>query len=116
MRPDDLQPIYIPARTVVLLLFMPPARTAHSLRATLTALAQSLQDHLGSQVRVLRIDEATHPEVVQSFHITQTPAFVLVRQGVEIWRQQDGLLDGDTLVRMIRGLLVENQATGQPTS
>lgn len=112
MRPDDLQPIYIPARSVVLLIFMPPVRTAHQQRATLTALAQSLQQYLGNQIRVLRIDEATHPEVVQSFGIVQTPAFVLVRQGVEIWRQQDGLLDGDSLVGMIRGLLAENQVAG----
>ncbi|MCY7359420.1 MAG: thioredoxin [Rudanella sp.] len=81
---------------MVRLIFMPPARTAHSQRATLTALAQSLQKHLGSQVRVLRIDEATHPEVVQSFGIVQTPAFVLVRQGVEIW-WQEGIPDEATL-------------------
>lgn len=46
-------------------------------------------------MRVLRIDEATHPEVVQSFRITQTPTFVLVRQGVEIWRQE-GMPDSAT--------------------
>jgi thioredoxin-like negative regulator of GroEL len=109
IKPDDPQPNCSPARSVVLLLFMPPFRTAHPQRATLTLLAQFLQQHLGSQVRVLRIDEATHPDVVQSFQITHTPTFVLVRQGVEIWRQEDGFFDKDTLVKQIRGVLAENQ-------
>lgn len=104
MNTDDPQPIYIPARSVVLLIFMPPVRTNQPQRATLTALAQSVQEHLGNQVRVLRIDESIHPEVVQSFGIVQTPAFVLVQQGVELWRQQ-GLSDEATLVRMISRLL-----------
>lgn len=104
MRPNDPQPIIIRARTAVLLIFMPPMRTAHQQRATLIALAQSVQTQLGSQVRVLRIDEATHPEVVQSFAITHMPAFVLVRQGVEIWRQE-GIPDEATLVHVASDLL-----------
>jgi hypothetical protein len=41
---------------------------------------------------------------MQSFAITQTPAFVLIRRGVELWRQQ-GLSDDVTLVALIRRLL-----------
>ena len=72
----------------------------------LTTLADSIQTQLGSLVRVLRIDEADHPDVVQTFAITQLPAFVLLRRGVELWRQQ-GLLDEITLVGLIRGSLAD---------
>ncbi len=85
---------------------MPSGPMGHQQRDTLTALAESLQTQLGDHVRVLRIDEVTHPEVVQSFAITQTPAFVLVRQGVEIWRQE-GLSDDVTLADLKQRLLME---------
>jgi thioredoxin-like negative regulator of GroEL len=99
----NLHPVIVPARTAVLLLFMPPVRTDPQQQAILTDLANSLQEHLGAGLRVLRIDEAIHPEVVQSFRITQTPTFVLVRQGVEIWRQE-GMPDSATLASIRQGL------------
>jgi len=46
-----------------------------------------LQRHLGSAVQVLRIDEGTYPMLVRSFLPLQLPACVLLRQGVELWRQ-----------------------------
>ena len=46
----------------------------------------SLQQQLGPVVRVLRIDEASHPSVVSSFHAADLPCFVLVHRGVELWR------------------------------
>jgi len=106
IEPKPIKPILIPARTVVLLIFMPSAPMVHQQRDNLTALAESLQTQLGSQIRVLHIDQATHPEVVQSFAITQTPAFVLVRQGVEIWRQE-GLTDDVALSDVKKRLLLE---------
>jgi hypothetical protein len=36
---------------------------------------------------VLQVDEASHPAVVRSFGTPELPACVLVRQGVELWRQ-----------------------------
>ncbi|GAB4044120.1 thioredoxin family protein [Spirosoma jeollabukense] len=84
MMPDYSYPILIPAKSAVLLIFMPLDRQR---RTSIVALANSLQQQLGSRVRVLRIDEANHPDVVRSFDITATPAFVLVQQGVELWRQ-----------------------------
>ncbi|MDB5241135.1 MAG: hypothetical protein JWP57_1760 [Spirosoma sp.] len=81
------QPILIPPKSAVLLIFMPPERLDKQRRASLVAFAYSLQQHLDNRIRVLRIDETHHPEVVRSFYITETPAFVLVRQGVEVWRQ-----------------------------
>lgn len=65
-----------------------------------TTLLNYLQGRLNPVIRVLRINEASHPTVVRSFHTTQLPAFVLVRQGVELWRQQ-GVPDGEALVRML---------------
>lgn len=49
---------------------MPSEPTNPEQRAVLTALADSIQTQLGSLVRVIRIDEADHPDVVQSFAIT----------------------------------------------
>lgn len=105
MNPDDPHPVLLAARSVVLLIFFMPSELANrQQRAVLTALADSMQTQLGSLVRVLRIDEASHPDVVQTFAITQLPAFVLLRRGVELWRQQ-GLSDEATLVGLIRELL-----------
>lgn len=94
-------PIIVPAHTAVLLLFMPPARISSSQRNELIALSQSLQKRFVNQLRVLRLDEATHPEVVRSFGIIQMPAFVLVRRGVELWRQE-GLLNEVQLVQHVQ--------------
>ena len=105
MNPDDPHPILLTARSGVLLVFFMPSKpTNRAQRAILTALADAVQAQLGSLVRVLRIDEADHPDVVQTFGITQLPAFVLLRRGVELWRQQ-GLLDEAMLVEQIRALL-----------
>ena len=90
-----------------------PSEAAHGpKRAVNTALADSVQAQLGSLVRLLRIDEATHPDVVQSFAITQLPAFVLIRRGIELWRQQ-GPMDELTLVEGIRRLLPVDSANSQ---
>jgi thioredoxin-like negative regulator of GroEL len=105
MNPDDPKPILLTARSAVLLIFfMPSDAINRPQRVVLSALADSMQTQLGSLVRVLRIDEASHPDVVQTFAITHLPAFVLLRRGVELWRQQ-GLSDEATLVGLIRGLL-----------
>ena len=71
-----------PAETVLLVLLPIGAGTAA------TAALAALQQQLGAAVRVLAIDEATHPAVVRSFGPPALPACVLVRQGVELWRHQ----------------------------
>lgn len=107
MKRDDPYPVLRSSQSAVLLIFFMPGGVAnYQQRASLTALADSLQAQLGGLLRILRIDEATHPEVVQSFAITQTPAFVLVRRGIELWRQE-GLSDEATLVGLIQDLLTE---------
>lgn len=57
----------------------------------------TLRQQLGPAVRVLAIDEASHPAVVRSFGLPALPACVLMRQGVELWRQQ-GLPTAKTLL------------------
>lgn len=107
MKPDDPYPALRSAQSAVLLIFfMPSALANRQQRALLTALADSIQTQLGGLLRILRIDEANHPDVVQSFAITQTPAFILVRRGIELWRQE-GLSDEATLVKLIQDLLSE---------
>jgi hypothetical protein len=85
------------ADMAVLLVLLPTAGTAPSVRAATLAALQALQQRLKSVVRVLSVDDASHPAVVRSFQTTNLPAFVLVRQGVELWRQQ-GLPEGEFIV------------------
>jgi hypothetical protein len=55
----------------------------------------------GRAVRVLAIDEASHPAVVRSFGTPELPACVLMRQGVELWRQQ-GLPSPEALLATLQ--------------
>ncbi|WP_080236790.1 thioredoxin family protein [Spirosoma rigui] len=104
MKRDDPHPILIPARSAVLLIFTSTARTDRLQQTLLADMTASLQTLIGHSVRILKIDEAAHPEVVQSFGITQVPSFVLVRQGIELWRQV-GMPDKDTTGQLTQQLL-----------
>jgi thioredoxin-like negative regulator of GroEL len=102
---EDAHPVLVTAQSAVLLIFFMPSELANrQQRASLNALADYLQEYFGKQLRVLRIDEVNHPDIAQSFSITQTPAFVLVRRGIELWRQE-GMSDKTTLVGLIQHLL-----------
>lgn len=68
--------------------------------AAATAALAAVQQQLGAAVRVLAIDEATHPAVVRSFGPPALPACVLVRQGVELWRQP-GLPAADAVAGLL---------------
>ncbi|GAB3638106.1 hypothetical protein GCM10027422_36960 [Hymenobacter arcticus] len=85
------------ADAAVLLVLLPPVGTARPVRVATLAALQALQQQLGSGIRVLSVDEASHPAVVRSFQPADLPAFVLVRRGVELWRQQ-GLPEGEFIV------------------
>jgi len=104
MKPDERHPLLISGQSAVLLIFMPPERANPQLKVLLTALATSIQAHFGSQIRVLKIDQINHADVVRSFAITHTPAFVLVRLGVELWRQES-LSNEPALIVSIQSLL-----------
>ncbi|SOD93382.1 thioredoxin family protein [Spirosoma fluviale] len=107
MKRDDPTPILIPARSAVLLFFIPSERADRQKRASYITLADSLQNLLGEAVRILKIDELSHPEVVQSFGITQTPSFVLVRQGTEIWRQVGLVSDKGMVSAVAKHLMMD---------
>ena len=88
------------ADAAMLLVLLPPVGTAPQVRvATLAALA-ALQQQLGAAIRVLTVDEGSHPVVVRSFHVTDLPCFVLMRQGIELLRQR-GLPEGESIVPLL---------------
>ncbi|CCH53789.1 hypothetical protein BN8_02912 [Fibrisoma limi BUZ 3] len=104
MHSSDTSPVFVPAKAAVMLVFMPPEGTDRQQRQSLAALADALQRHLDGSVRVLKLDETTHPDVMRSFDIANLPAFVLVRRGVELWRHE-GLTDEQTLTQASRQML-----------
>ena len=105
-------PVVRAAQSAVLLIFFMPTNLINHLhRALLTELAGSIQAQFGSLLRVLQIDEAENPDVVTSFGIAETPTFVLVKQGIELWRQV-GLCTEERLVNMIRPHITDNASAG----
>ncbi|MEZ0607582.1 thioredoxin [Fibrella sp. WM1] len=90
MEVNTLSPPVATARKAVLLCFLPPAtsREAVQERTFMTTFSQGLQQRLPDLVRVLNVDQTAHPDVVNSFNLTQLPALVLVHHGVERWRQE----------------------------
>ena len=110
--PTTPLPSLVPADAATLLVLLPSVGTAPQVRvATLAALA-ALQRELGTAIRVLNVDEVSHPSVVHSFHATDLPCFVLMRQGVELLRQ-GGLPEGEAIVPLLLGILrTANVAVG----
>ena len=89
-----------PPDAAVLLVLLGPEVSATAQAATRAAL-HALQQQLGAAIRVLRVDEASHPAVVRSFDGRGLPAWVLMRQGVELWRQP-GMPEGAATVALIK--------------
>ncbi len=84
----------------MLLVLLPPVGTAPQVRAATLAALAALQRELGAAIRVLTVDELSHPSVVRSFHATDLPCFVLMRQGVELLREC-GLPEGEAIVPLL---------------
>lgn len=86
----------------VLLVLLPSATTAaaHQTRLATECLLATLQQQLGRAIRILPIDQATHPAAVRSFDGRGLPAFVLTRHGVELWHQQ-GLPEGPDMAALL---------------
>lgn len=88
----------LPPDTAVLLVLLPLVPAGEVAPAPQsTASLRALQGRLGPAIRVLKVDEASHPAVVKSFGTPKLPACVLVRHGVELWRQQ-GLPEDESSV------------------
>lgn len=92
-----LLPVH-PAMLLVLLPTVGPGTQQETplVRSATNLLLQGLQLELGTAIRILKVDEATHPAVVQAFDGRGVPAFVLLRDGAELWRQQ-GLPEGELM-------------------
>ena len=102
-----LLPVH-PAMLLVLLPTVGPGAQQETLshRATTNLLLQNLQLELGATIRVLKVDEGTHPAVIHAFDGRGVPAFVLLRDGAELWRQQ-GLPEGKLLATKLLHKLQE---------
>ncbi|RZK61605.1 MAG: thioredoxin [Hymenobacter sp.] len=91
-----------PADTAVLLVLLPrlAGGAAQQGRTTTRTQLDTLQRRLGTAMRILVVDETTDPDVVRSFRVPALPAFLLVRQGTELWRQP-GLPEGERIVEQL---------------
>lgn len=95
-----------PAEAAVLLVLLPApvSRAGQASETVSPAALDALQLQLGAAVRVLRINESSHPTVVSSFHADDLPCFVLVHHGIELWRQC-GLASGELSAPLLRSKL-----------
>ncbi|MBG8556281.1 thioredoxin [Hymenobacter guriensis] len=90
----------VPAEAAMLLVLLPPVGTGAPGRPAILAALKKLQRLLGTAIRVLTVDGATHPSVVRSFHATDLPCYVLMQQGVELLRAC-GLPEGEATVALL---------------
>ncbi|GAB3250887.1 hypothetical protein GCM10027347_08970 [Larkinella harenae] len=101
------------AKLPVLLFFMLPERADHQQHASLRKMADDLQQRFAGKMNILKIDEVNHPDVFQSFSVTQTPTFVLLQQGIELWRLVG--LSIDDLISVVANYLKTNDSIGSAT-
>ncbi len=105
METSPYHPVMIPAKTTILLVFVPTVPSWDTVQEpSLPALIDVMQRQLGTSVPILMLNETLHADVILSFHVHQLPAFVLVQQGVELWRHE-GMLDQDTRANLTDWLL-----------
>lgn len=114
MFPSAILPL-LPAHPAMLLVLLPTVgagaeQETSLVRSATNLLLKGLQLKLGTAIRVLKVDEATHPGVVRAFDGRGVPAFVLLRDGAELWRQQ-GLPEGEPMAAL---LLSKLAVAGQP--
>lgn len=117
MFPSTILPLLSvhPAMLLVLLPTVGPGAKQETplARTATTALLKDLQAQLGTAIRILKVDEASHPGVVHAFAGRGVPAFVLLREGVELWGQQ-GLPEGELMAALLLRKLLLLPAAAQP--
>ena len=97
----------LPAQPAMLLVLLPTVRPdARQGIANTALLLKKLQLELGAAIHILKVDEASHPAVVHAFEDLGVPAFVLLRNGLELWRQQ-GLPEGKQMAALLLRKLEE---------
>lgn len=104
MFPATILPL-LPAHAAMLLVLLPTVgpgtkQETQPARAATNLMLKGLQLELGAAVRVLKVDEASHPAVMHAFDSRGVPAFVLLRDGEEIYRQQ-GLPEGAPMAALL---------------
>lgn len=97
------RPLIVPAKTAVLLVFVP---NSIKQQATVNQVLERVGAELGESLRITRVDGIVHPEVVLSFGIQRLPSFVLLKHGMEIWRYS-GLPDTPDLIGLLATQLQE---------
>ncbi|GAB3543892.1 thioredoxin domain-containing protein [Spirosoma fluminis] len=75
--------LQIASQPPVLLVYIP---AASGYRVEMEHLLEQTRSVLDPAVRIMRVSETTHPEVVTSFGFAAQPSFVLLKRGSEIWR------------------------------
>jgi len=120
MEMNTYRPVLVSPKAANLLIFLPRTESRTESRSEgwpdslghrpPEGLYDALQRQFGQTLRILKIDDVSHPEVIASFGVSQRPAFVLVQKGAEIWRQE-GLTDFEQL-RLALQLKVEALPVG----
>ena len=104
MFPATIRPL-LPAHAAMLLVLLPAVgpgtkQETQPVRTATNMLLRGLQAELGAAVRVLKVDEDSHPAVLHAFDGRGLPAFVLLRDGEEVYRQQ-GLPEGTPMAALL---------------
>ena len=110
MFPSSILPL-LPVHPAMLLVLLPSVgpgtqQETSLVRSATNLLLKDLQVQLGAAIRILKVDEASHPGVVHAFDGKGVPAFVLLRDGEELWRQQ-GLPEGEPMAALLLSKLHE---------
>ncbi len=91
------------SQQTVLLIFTPGTSDG---RVVVDQLLEKAQAVLNASVQVMRVSDATYPEVSRSFGFATLPAFVLVQCGLEVWRYA-GPVDSSELVRQLSNQIAQ---------
>ena len=102
-----------PPDAAVLLALLPASAPNRAGPSGSAGALAALQQQLGEAVRVLCLDASTHASVVSSFYAARLPCFVLVRHGIELWREC-GWPDAATVVPLLLGKLGSRPAVPTP--
>ncbi|MVM38567.1 thioredoxin [Spirosoma sp. HMF3257] len=77
-------------------------------RIEIDQLMEKAQSLLNPTVKIMRVSATIHPEVVRSFGFTSLPAFVLLQQGMELWRYSGPIDSPELFTQMHQTFLKTN--------
>lgn len=105
MKTVPKRPIFVSPKTAILLVFVPdnPAQ-----RLVVDLLLERVKAVADDAIRITQVDEIINPEVVSSFGVQVLPTFILLKQGVEIWRHS-GILESQLLTEHVCKQVIQLQ-------